>query len=58
LTIKKGKLKTGSIKFSFKTFFFANVAINSWFEIEYKSQIASDKDKKSFEEGFKTLTLK
>ena len=57
LKIKKEKLKTGSITFAFKTFLFSNVPIFSWFEIEYRSQVTSDKEKKAIQKNIKTLNL-
>lgn len=58
LQLKKQKLKTGSIKFAFKTFKFNNITIFQWFEMEYKAQPTADKEKKDVEKTLETLSLK
>lgn len=51
-------MKTGSIKFSLKSFSYNGVVISQWFEMEYKSQPTADKDRKEVEKTLDTLSLK
>lgn len=58
LLLKRQKLKTGSITFTFKTFSFYNITIFQWFEMEYKSQPSADAQRKAIDQTMQTLSLK
>lgn len=40
LQSKRQKLKTGAVTFAFKQFYYGDVLISQWFELEFKAQIA------------------
>ena len=58
LKLKRQKLKTGSVSFSFKTLKVDNIVLSQWFEIEYKSQPTASQNRKEFEKKLSTLSLK
>ena len=58
LQLKRQKLKTGTIKFSFKTFYYNGILWFQWFEMEYSSQPMANKGAQEAKRILDTLSLK
>lgn len=58
LSKKQKALSLGSIRFALKTYYYDNIPLYSWFEVEYLNQLPQDSQQRQIKSIINTLSLK